>query len=456
MNIKGFLMKQITLCLLAAAAMASAANLYSMDVPNQGQSYDGEQVMHNANIKLIASDLRYKNPAFIEFQKTKIKANVQQLIRETRNLAESDDQVYTKKQALKIIADSYILFAGNNKKNPVPGYLEIVENLEKTLALNNLHSLAGRLYELEHAINLSNDGHTIIEFGPQIQIPENERNQIQAEDEAYLLMDIDIYALDPKKKPILVEVKSYKYCSDQAEEELRALITGMQLMQKRYDIPCKLQTKYAFKKDMQEFCREHNVSHKCDLTSQKMQKPNTQRPQRAPNPCLINEEEFIIIKRPDCIVCYPKTKNNRSDFIQDLEKAHISYIQALMPNTKILSNLLDTITRNLPIAQNKLNGVPGFLNPILTTLVSQGENGGELLRSTAFEIVCALDVPEDKKVIALGAAMFFNPENNPVNGPTYTQEDGCYLRESRTSAKHTQKPLWIARLRNLISSNHAL
>jgi hypothetical protein len=432
MNIKGSFMKQISLYLLALATLISSANLYSMDVPNRGQGLNSAQVIHNPNIKFIASDPRYKNSAFIEFQKAKIKANTQQLIREIPKLIESADPIYTKAKARAIIQDSYKLFAGNNKKNPVPGYLEILENLEKDLALNNsLHSLAGRLFELEHAIKLSNSGHTIIEFGPQIQIPEHERTQLQQEHDAHLLMDIDIYALNQENKPIIVEVKSYKYCSEQTEQELCALITGMQILQKKYGIACKLHTKYNFKKTMKSFCSDHQITHTSDSTSDKMLKPNNQRPQRAPNPCLIDEEDFVIIKRSDCIVCYPKIKNNRIDFIRDLEKAHITYIQSLIPTIKIDSDLRNTITRTLSIAQDRLTGIPGFLNPKLSKLVDKAENGGDLLRSVAFEILCALDVPQDKKVIALGAEMFFNPENNPMNGPIYALEDGCYLRESK-------------------------
>lgn len=431
MNIRRLFMKRISLYLLALTTLVSVTNLYCMDVTHEKRRPDSTPTKHNPNIKLIASDPRYQNPAFIEFQKAKIKANYNQLLREIPKLIESADSIYTKKQALTIIREAFILFAGSKKKNPVPGYLEILENLEKTLALNNLHSLAGRLYELERAIELWKNKHEIIEFGPQIQIQERERLRLQRENGAHLLMDIDIYALNAEKNPVLVEVKSYKYCSDQAEEELRALIIGMQLLHKEYQITCELHTKYGFKRDMKEFCFEHQVTHTCDLHFEKMEKPKNQRPQRAPNPCLIDEEEFVIIKRPDCIVCYPKIKNNRIDFIRDLEKAHIAYIQSLIPNIKANDNLLETLKRILPIAQEKLNGMPGFLNPILSTLVSQAENGGELLRSATFEILCALDVPEDKRVIALGAELFFNPQNNPLKGPMYTQENGCYLKERK-------------------------
>lgn len=438
MNIKGLYMN-IFKNLFLLGALMGAPQLLSMDVVNPADFNQKSQSPQNDLIIFKGNDPRYKNTAFIAFEKAKIKAYLNQLLRAIPHAIESADPIYTKKEALAILAESFQLFIGNGKSTPVAGYLDILETLEKSLATNNnLQSLAGRLCELERAIALAKAGNKIIEFGPQIKISQSDRVNFKKRNNAYLLMDIDIYAQTKDGKPILEEVKSYKYCSDQAEKELRELICGMHILQKNYGLSCRLHTKYAFKKPMKEFCTAQNVEHTCDLPSHKMEKPNDlQRPQFDQDPLLINEEDFIIIKRENCIVCYPKIKDNCIEFIRDLENASLNYLESIIPYCEIEGNLKKTIQGILPLAREKLSGIPGFLDCSLRTLIDQAEknvfekkNDYDMLRSTAFELLCALDVPENKKVIALGAEFFFNPEKGPADAPTFEKEGDSYLRTS--------------------------
>lgn len=387
----------------------------------------------NDLIQSKSTDQRYQNPAYITFIQAKAKATANQLEREISTLSESSDAVYTRKDACAIIQESCDLFNGTKKEKPVFGYLDVLENLECDLRSNkDLDKLNGRLYELERAIKLAKSGKKIQEFGAQIKIKENERSKLQAEHGAHLLMDIDIYALDEKNEPILEEVKSFKYCSTQAEQELKALITGMKLLWKYYQIPCTLHTKYALPNLLQKFCKNEQVQFKSDFPHIKMTKPTSLVRPRMHNDSLLIEKEYIKIKNPDCIVCYQEVEPHQETFIRELEDAHIAYIQTFLKNEKLSKSLSYNLKKAVPIAQTKLSLTSGFLNPILTSLATYAEQGNwTSFRTTAFEILCALDMPENKKVVALGAQLFFNPKNNLLKGPSYIESNGSYFKEKK-------------------------
>lgn len=368
---------------------------------------------------------------FIPFEQARICAYKDHLLREIPKLAEGQNFIYSRDAAADIVQQSYDRFGGANG-NAIPGYLEILEHMEARLQEgNNVHALTPRLCELERAVTLANSNHTVLEFGAMVKVPDGVRRAINQIPGVYLLMDIDILAQTPQGTPMIEEVKSYQFCSDQAQKELSALIHGMEVLNKS-GIPSRMYTKFRLPRAVREVAQQCKVDLICSDAG-KMKTP-TAKPvyQASKIPHLIDPARIRIDVPGKCLVCYDEISESRKALVRDLETCYIAYIKSGMAQDEDMRKHLGTLFK----ASRRFGQTPGLLSSILIPIAARmEEKKWGKVRSTLFELRGALDTPTDKEVVAIGADLFFDASNQniPHDAPTYKKTPDGYLIQKKAN-----------------------
>jgi len=391
-----------------------------------------EQSPHTA-LQLKSSNPARANISFQTFEKAKIQANAAQVLREIPKLAPTDNDVYTPEQAAEIVRKSVALFGGTQQAAPVPGFLERLEALERSICCNHcLHGLTSILYELERAIDLAHSDYVIQEFQCKVKLPLAENSKIkEAIQKSPLEIDCDICAQDSEGQLIVEKLKSFQFSAPSQIAAVQRAIDGLHKIKAETAMACRLHSKFTMPEEIQNYAREKNIEMTSDspkVITAPQQKPIYQRnyPDGAINP---NKIKINIPKK--CIVCYEEVSPENAQFISDLEAAHVDYLNAGL-SQRVEHYDLPSWKNIFEQAKARFRLVPGFFKKIIAPCVAcMEEKQWSLLRTTLFELIAANDAPEDKQVVAFGAELFYDIESPTrfQGGPSFKVEGGKYKNQ---------------------------
>ncbi len=397
----------------------------AMEQPNPSQAYTAYILKNKDNARI--------NPAFINFEKAKIRANTAQLLREIPKLVHAQDDIYTPNQAVNIILEAQKLFGGDNQKAPVPGFLTCLEALEKNLCANHhLHGLVNIIYILEHATALTRSNHTILEFQCRVKLPQSQGSNVkEAQPGKTLEIDCDICAQGEDDTLILEKLKHFQFCSPNQLKGVERTLDGLNKIQEKTGIKCRLHSKFAMPEKIQIYAREKNIELKNDSSENITIPQGKPVYQRTFADDSLNSKIRINIPKK-CVVCFEQVAPEHTEFTSDLETAHLDYLTAGL-SEKVEHYNLPAWGEIFVKAKNKFRLIPGFFKKIIMPCVTDME--GEkwcTLRTTLFELIAAFDAPADKEVVAFGGQLFYDIESPTrfINGPAFKVENGKYKIEN--------------------------